>query len=307
MTPFDDLRVLVVDTDDETREATERALSASDTPGPAVTVETATTVDAAIDRFGSATPDCVVTEYDLPEESGLALVEWVRENAPDVPCILYTAATPDSIQTAAFEDVVVEYLPKNIPESEEALSRLVGNVVAQRSQIAYPLPDSESERLAAIEQYDVVGMEAQKAVDRITELVAAHFDVAVAFAGIVDAHEERFLSCHGADWDRLDRQDSICTHTLLEEDYLVVENVQADTRFSGVERLEELDIRSYAGVPLTTPGGLPIGALCLIHDEPRSYSEDELDHLQLFADELMEQLELRRRLSEGSATTGAEQ
>ncbi|MFB6189411.1 MAG: GAF domain-containing protein, partial [Halapricum sp.] len=154
------------------------------------------------------------------------------------------------------------------------------------------------ERIAALQRYDVTDLDAVASVDRLTDLVASHFDVAVAFAGIVDAHEERFLACKGADWERLDREDSICTYTLLEDEHMIVENVQSDARFADVETLADLDIRSYAGVPLKTPDGLSIGALCLVHDEPRSYDEGETSDLHRFADELMEQLELRRRLKE---------
>lgn len=296
MSDADSVSVLYVDPADDTRVETATDLEIS--PLLDASVEACSTIEAAIDTLESTPVDCLVTEHDLPDGIGLELVEWIRDNHPDLPCILYTNATPDAIRTAAFESVVVEYLPKEIPDAGTALARLIGNVVSQQSQLAYPIPETEDERLAAIERYDVTNLDATATVDRLTELVASHFDVAVAFAGIVDTHEERFLACKGADWEQLDREDTICTYTLLEDDHLVVENVQADSRFADVEALEELDIRSYAGVPLRTPDGLPIGALCLIHDEPRSYTESEMTDLHGFADELMEQLELRRRLRE---------
>ena len=300
-----DFVVLVVDPDDADAAAAREALLADGSPVADLRVEVVPSFEAATSAIEDLEPDCIVTEYDLGGHSGLDLLELVRARTPDAACILYTDSTPEGIRTKTFEDVIVEYLPKSLPEAPVALARLVRNVLSQRSQIAYPLPETEDERLAALDQYDVDNLAASTTVDRLTELVANHFDVAVAFAGVVDAHEERFLACHGADWERLDREDTICTHTLLEDDFLVVENVQADSRFSGVATLEDLAIRSYAGVPLRTPEGLPIGALCLIHDEPRSYSEAELSDLQLFAEELMEQLELRRRLrDEPEATPG---
>jgi len=100
----------------------------------------------------------------------------------------------------------------------------------------------------------------------------------------------------------MSREDTMCTHTILEDEMLVVEDVSADPRFAGNERLAELDIEAYAGVPLRTPAGTPIGAFCVIHDEPRTFSDAGLVDLQLFAAEVMDQLELRRRLVE--AETG---
>ncbi|WP_197428573.1 response regulator [Halapricum sp. CBA1109] len=175
MTAFGTPRVLVVDPDADDRAAAADALTASDTPGPEAAVTAVASVEAARDALDSGDIDCLVTEYDFPEENGLGLVEWVRDTDPDVPCILYTDATPEEIRTAAFETVVVEYLPKEMPDSAVALSRLVGNVVGQHGQLAYPIPENEDERLAAIEQYDVEGMEANDTIERITDLVAESF------------------------------------------------------------------------------------------------------------------------------------
>jgi len=287
--------LLYVDPDEQARPEVQTDLEASPLLG--VDVQTCGSRSAAIEALESTAVDCVVTEYELPEATGIELVHWLRDERPDVPCILYTDVGPDAIETAIAEDAVVEYLPRDIPDSSRSLARLVRNVIAERSQLAYPVSETEDERLAAIQRYDVADLEATATVDRLTELLASHFDVAVVFVGVVDAHEERFLACKGADWDRLDREDAICSHTLLEDEHLVVEHVQSDARFADIETLEALDIRSYAGVPLTTPEGLPIGAMCLIDDAPRSYSDDDIEDLHRFADELMEQLELRRRLS----------
>jgi CheY-like chemotaxis protein len=265
------------------------------------------TVNEADNLIGTGDIDCVVTEYSLPDGTGLELTELVRDRSPDTPCVLFTDATPDRIDSARHGDVVVEYLPRDMPDARESLCRLVENVVAQRTQVGYPLPPDEDERLAALAQYDRPGMDATETFDRLTELARAHFGVDVAFVGVIDAHEERFLACAGEDWETLTREDSMCTHTILEDDMLVVEDVDTDPRFADNERLAELDITAYAGVPLRTPRGATIGAFCLTHSETRSFSEAELADLRRFADEAMEQLELRRRLDEANASpTGSD-
>jgi len=288
------LTVLCVDPDASEREETAAALADADD----VTVLSRDTLAAAGSVLSDTEVDCVVTEYDLPDGTGLDLTARLRERAPDTPCILFTNADPDRIRTADHEGVVVEYLPKDMPGARESLVRLVGNVVAQRTQVGYPLPPEEDERLAALEQYNRPGMDAVDAFDRLTALTKSHFGVDVAFVGLVDAHEERFLSCAGADWETLEREGTMCTHTILQDDVMVVEDTHEDGRFADSDRLDELNIRAYAGVPLETPRGTAIGAYCMTHSEPRSFSEAELNDLRLFAEEAMEQLELRRQLNE---------
>jgi len=255
-------------------------------------------VSEAADLVGTGDVDCVVTEYTLPDGSGLDLTRLVRERSPDTPVVLFTDVPPDRIDSAQYGDVVVEYLPKDMPAARESLARLVENVVAQRTQVGYPLPSEEDERLAALARYDRPGMDAAETFDRLTTLARSHFGVDVAFVGLVDAHEERFLACAGDDWETFSREDTMCTHTILEDDMMVVEDVNADERFADNGHLAALDIAAYAGVPLRTPRGATIGAFCLTHSEPRQFDEAERVDLRLFADEAMEQLELRRRLQE---------
>jgi len=264
------------------------------------------TVGEAADLIGTGDIDCVVTEYALPDGTGLNLTDRIRKRSPDTPCVLFTDASPDRIDSTGYEDVVVEYLPRDTPEAHDSLSRLVENVVAQRTQVGYPLPPEEDERLAALAQYDLPGLNAADTFDRLAALAQHRFGVDVAFVGLVDAHEERFLACAGEDWETLDREDTMCTHTILEDDSLVVEDVSADPRFADNERLVELDIAAYAGVPLRTRQGATIGAFCLTHSEPRSFSEAKIADLQRFADEAMEQFELRRRLAEAGSDTSAD-
>jgi len=296
------LTVLCVDPDDGEREATVEALADADD----ATVLQGDTLTAAETAVAEGAPDCVVSEYDLSDGTGLDLAAVLRERAPDTPCILFTNADPDRIRTDRREDVVVEYLPKDMPGARESLVRLVGNVVARRTQVAYPLPPDEDERLAALQQYDLPGLDAADTFDRLTALTRSHLDVDVAFVGLVDAHEERFLACAGADWETLEREDTMCTHTILQDDVMVVEDTHEDGRFADSDRLDELGIRAYAGVPLETPRGATIGAYCVTHGEPRSFSESELADLRLIADEAMEQLELRRRLNERESAAGGE-
>ncbi|WP_135366400.1 GAF domain-containing protein [Halosimplex halophilum] len=288
-----ELTVLCVDADGDERGETRDALVDA-----GIDVVEAGSVAEASDSLAAHRVDCVVTAYDLPDGTGLDVAARVRETAPDTPCILFTDASPDRITTADHADVVVEYLPRDMPDARESLVRLVGNVVEQRSQVGYPLPTDEDERLAALAQYDRPGMAAADTFDRLTTLARSHVGVDVAFVGLVDAHEERFLACAGASWETLTREDSICTHTILEDDLFVVEDTHEDDRFADNDRLDELDIRAYAGVPLETPRGATVGAFCLTHDEPRTFSADELADLRLFADEAMEQLELRRQLND---------
>lgn len=257
-------------------------------------------IETALETAATTHVDCVVAEYDLPDGTGFDCFEAVREHHPNVTCCLYTAVGHEDIDTEAFRDTVAEFLPKGGPNADDRLVDTIRNAVVNRTQVGFPLPDNEDARLDALADYDLDTFDAVDTFDRLSELIAAHFGISVAFVGLVHEVEERFIACHGADWERLDREDTVCTYALLDDDVTVIEDVQADPRFEHNETLKQLDIRSYAGANITAPDGTVLGEVCLIHDEPRTYTDDELADLRLFAEEVSEQLELRRRLAETS-------
>ena len=248
--------------------------------------------------------DCLVTEYDLPDGSGLELIRETRATSPDTACVLYTDAGIGEMDTEAFGGVIAEYVRKDDPGSADRLVGIVEHSLAFRSQTAYPLPDDEDARLATLSRYATDPAALSASLDRLTELAAAQFDVDSAAVGLVDSHEERFLSCYGADVDSLDREDTICTYAILEEGVTVVEDATADPRFSDNETLAAAEIRFYAGAPLTAPDGRAIGTFCLQGGEPREFDARNRELLSLFADQTMEQLELRRRLRETGGDDG---
>lgn len=101
----------------------------------------------------------------------------------------------------------------------------------------------------------------------------------------------------------LAREDSVCTHSMLQDGVMVVEDITDDARFRSNETLHQLGIVSYAGANLTTGVGNTIGQVCVIDHEPRTYSEAEKEDLQEFADIAMEILELRHMIDDTTTET----
>ena len=252
---------------------------------------------AARDELASAEPiDCLVTEQDLPDGTGLELVREARERSPDTACILCTNVSLENIDTEAFSDVVAEYVSKDDPEFPEALLELVEHSLAFRSQTAYPLPDNEEARLVALERYATDPEALGDSIDRLTVLATELFGVNAAAVGLVDEHEQRFLACHGISLHPMDREDTICTYAILDADVTVIEDTGEDPRFAENEGLREDGIRFYASAPIRTPNGHPIGTFCVYDDESRSFDERDRELLGLLAEEAMDQLVLRRDL-----------
>ena len=162
-----------------------------------------------------------------------------------------------------------------------------------------PYPPDEAERLHALRAYDVLDTPPEASFDRLTRLAAAHFDVPISVVSLISEDEQFHKSCVGLDVTSAPRKWSFCTHALVQDHVMVVEDATQDPRFRQNPFVTgETHIRFYAGAQLRTPEGYVLGTLCLIDTTPRSFSADDCAMLADMAALVMDELELRRTARE---------
>ncbi|RZM25946.1 MAG: GAF domain-containing protein, partial [Sphingomonas sp.] len=151
---------------------------------------------------------------------------------------------------------------------------------------------SESVRLDALRQLNLLDTPASESFDRITRMAAQIFGLPVAAISLTDTDRQWFKSRVGLDHHTLPRDGAPCakvaeTHTLLVVPDFHVDPVYADSP------LGQQGVRFYAGAPLVTGDGHGLGALCVLGTEPRTTTPDELAALTDLAAMVMAQIELR--------------
>ncbi|MDQ2071783.1 GAF domain-containing protein [Haloarcula sp. H-GB4] len=302
-------RILCVDPDEDVCEETVDKIQSEladqdlrfETAGSLADAEAELTTDTA----------AIITEYELPDGTGFDLIGAAQTACPDAGCILYTDTDPDTIDTTELRGSITEYVGKNSIFGSERLSQLLGKTIETRVQATYPVPQNETERLAALRSYDLDSPDLLASLDRTTNLAADHFDVDRASINIINEHSQDFLACYGdaQDWESMDREDSICTFTILEDDdVMAVEDVTEDPRFeTRSETLLSMGIRAYMGANLITSNGLVIGPLCVYDDNPREFSAADKAYLRDLADVAIDLIELHSRLDSVAGDTGRAQ
>lgn len=250
----------------------------------------------AIELVTNTEIDCVVTEYELPERTGLELLTTLREEQPDVACILY--ADPREPLQAGQLDSIVEFVPKTHDASLHRLAQLIQTTIDHRSQRSYPVPPDEDERLATVDQYAFDNQRLLAALERIVELAVLSCSATSAFLNLVQDHTVSPVVCYEAEQRAYDRGATLCTYTILEEGPTVVEDVRRDPRVETADAVDAGDVRFYAGVPLMGQETHPIGTLCVIRPEPGTLSEQGRRALGLLAADAMDWIEQHTRYSE---------
>jgi signal transduction histidine kinase len=157
--------------------------------------------------------------------------------------------------------------------------------------VVYPYEDR---RLAALRRYHVLDTPSEAGFDRITRLAARWLDVPIALVTLLDADRQWFKSCVGLDLQETPRDVSFCAYNLHSAEPLVVEDATQDPRFADNPLVTgPPGIRFYAGAPLVTPDGYPLGSLCVIDTVPRAAATVDLATLRDLADTVVTELELR--------------
>ena len=162
--------------------------------------------------------------------------------------------------------------------------------------------DTERRRLKAIGVYDVLDTPPEQQFDDLVNLASQFCHAPIALMSLVDTGRVFFKARVGTTVSEIQRELAFCDHAIRRPgELMVVPDASKDIRFCDSPLVTgDYHLRFYAGMPLTTPTGETIGALCVLDTEARELSDGEADALKRLTRQVVNQLELRRTASENA-------
>jgi hypothetical protein len=116
----------------------------------------------------------------------------------------------------------------------------------------------------------------QDRFDRIVRTARDVFDVPMSYLNLVDEDFVHTLTPTVPGEARPVPADcSFCQFTVQSTETLVIPDTTADVRTASLPGVTRHGIRFYAGVPITMPGGIRVGSLCLMDTRPRVLTDEE--------------------------------
>jgi len=161
------------------------------------------------------------------------------------------------------------------------------------------LPLNESERLQALEEYDILDTRPEKVYDDVVQLASQIAGTPTSLISLVDDNRQWFKAKVGVEASETPRDIAFCAHAILDDQPMVIQDALKDDRFYDNPLVTgDPNVRFYAGIPLVTPSGHNLGALCVMDDEPRSLTEVQIFGLKTLANQVIHNFELRRLLDQ---------
>jgi len=153
-----------------------------------------------------------------------------------------------------------------------------------------------SSRDTILESFDLSGLTDDPRLTAITDFASSLCEAPIALVSIVESERQWFPAKTGLEARATSRDASFCAHAMLDDAIMIVPDARLDPRFeTNPLVLGEPSIRFYAGAPLRTEDGMPLGALCVIDTQPRAgLTAVQEQGLLVLAQNIMTLLTLRR-------------
>ncbi|WP_336135407.1 response regulator [Natronomonas amylolytica] len=165
-----------------------------------LSVRTETNAADALERIEAESPDCVVSDYEMPEMDGIEFLGAVREEHPELPFILFTGQGSEAVASEAMSAGATEYLQKTTGSNQyELLANRIRNAVEkyrsqkrlerERSRMQFALESAN----AAIWTRDIE-----------TDGMEIHPTVCPVFDTPIDCFDDFLAEVHPADRDSVE-------------------------------------------------------------------------------------------------------
>lgn len=161
-----------------------------------------------------------------------------------------------------------------------------------------PVFANEQERLQALSEYGLSNDRPLPSLDQVVQLATHVFGMPMAAVNIVGSEHMFFAASAGLQGPGLDlsRNASFCAHAMAQDQVMVVEDATQDDRFHDNPLVTgPAHLRFYAGVPLRSSEGHPLGALCVLDSRAHhDFTDEDRGRLRDLAQMAADRLELRR-------------
>lgn len=168
----------------------------------------------------------------------------------------------------------------------------------------------DAARLAAVHATALAGTPPEESFDRLTRLAVHLLGAPLSLLSLVDGERQWVKSVAGvghgpAAEGFIPVERSLCSQVAGSGEPLCIPDMDADARVPAGAAMRAWGMRAYAGVPLVTPAGHAVGALCVADTQPHDWPPETLDVMRDLAALAVTEIEWRRTQAQHERATAA--
>ncbi|MBS1520973.1 MAG: GAF domain-containing protein [Bacteroidetes bacterium] len=149
-------------------------------------------------------------------------------------------------------------------------------------------------RLQAVERFKTLDIDTDKEFREFVDMASTICSTPIALITLLETDIQWLKVKKGTDVEQMPVKTSFCTHTILQDDVMVVPDAQKDERFADSPIVAGApNVRFYAGTPLITSEGQRIGTLCVIDMEPHELNRDQQQMLKMLGKQAIGLMDFR--------------
>lgn len=153
----------------------------------------------------------------------------------------------------------------------------------------------EGARSVALARLQILDTAPEEAYDDIVKLASSICGTPMALMTLLDGDRQWLKAKVGIPFDETPRDQTFCTHAVLQDETLIVPDATSDSRFSELWAVKfPPSLRFYAGAPIRSPDGVKLGTLCVLDVTTRELTPEQRTALEALRRLVERQLELRR-------------
>lgn len=154
------------------------------------------------------------------------------------------------------------------------------------------------EHLGSLRRLNLLDTPAEPAFDRLTQLACRILNTPIAVISLLDEDREFLKSQVGlgepwASQRQFPLDHSYCQHVVAAHSALFIGDTNRHPQVHDNRLTLELGVAAFAGVPLTLPDGVVVGAFSVFDMQPRIWTDDEITTLNDLAASVSSELALR--------------
>lgn len=241
---------------------------------------------AAAVVIGESLPNLIIIENDGGDER-IRLAEKLGEDPllSSALTVLRTKIGPEVSGAKKNRSLAFDIDEPVALAIKAILERMEDRPSVAATNLTYPLPANEGDRLKAVKASGLLYSPREPAFDRLIDMAIRIFHAPIAMFTLLTSTEQWFKAKAGYDGELTPREWSFCNYTLAANELTVLNDLPSDPRFKDNPTLGAPHcFRFYAGAPVRDENGFALGSICIIDRVTREFGTEDRNALTALAD-----------------------